>query len=58
MDENKPIIDHIRGFLEYLDIERGLAAKSQQTYTRFLSAFESWLKKNNLEKLKPGELTE
>ena len=58
MDTNKPIIDHIRGFLEFLDIERGLAVKSQQTYSRFLGAFERWLKKNNLERLSPGELTE
>lgn len=58
LTQNKPIIDHIRGFLEYLDIERGLAVKSQQTYARFLGAFERWLGKNNLEQLKPNELTE
>lgn len=57
-DENKTIIEHIKGFLEYLDVERGLAQKSQLTYARFLRSFEIWLKKNNLESLKPDQLTD
>ncbi len=58
MGENKSIIDHTKGFLEYLDIERGLNQRSQLTYSRFLRRFEIWLNKNNLENLKPSELTE
>ena len=55
---NKPIIEHINGFMEYLDIEQGLSNKSQETYGRFLSKFSSWLSANNLDKLLPHELTE
>lgn len=55
---DKPIIEHIKDFFEYLDIERGLSAKSQLTYGRFLQRFQDWLKKNHLEHLKPHELTE
>ncbi len=55
---NKPLIDYIRPFLEYLDIERGLGIKTQGTYLRLLSGFEKWLKKNNLENILPHQLTE
>ena len=54
----RPIIEHINSFIEYLDIERGLSNKSQETYGRFLSKFSSWLSDNNLEKLLPHQLTE
>jgi len=54
----KPIIEHIDDFFEYLDIEKGLSNKSQETYGRFLKKFSDWLKSNNLEKLLPHELTE
>jgi len=56
--DTRPIIEHINDFLEYLDIERGLSNKSQETYGRFLSKFSTWLRANNLEKLLPHELTE
>ena len=54
----KPIIEHINDFLEYLDIERNLSNKSQETYNRFLNKFSNWLKANNIDKLLPHELTE
>lgn len=54
----KPIIEHINDFLEYLDIEKGLSNKTQETYERFLRKFLKWLKINNLEGLLPHELTE
>lgn len=53
----KPILEYKNDFLEYLDIEKGLGNKSQVTYERLLNKFFSWLKRNNLEKLKPSELT-
>ncbi len=56
--DNKPIIEHINDFMEYLDIERGLSNKSQQTYGRFLDRFSHWLYVNHLEELLPHELTE
>ncbi|MDP3995895.1 MAG: site-specific integrase, partial [bacterium] len=56
--DNKPIIEHINGFMEYLDIEQGLSNKSQETYGRFLAKFSHWLIANQLDKLLPHELTE
>ncbi len=53
-----PIIDHIPRFFEYLDIEKGLSNRTQETYHRFLKNFIDWLQKNDLEALKPHELTE
>lgn len=54
----RTIIEHTNDFLEYLDIEKGLSNKSQETYGRFLARFSIWLKNNNLAKLFPHELTE
>jgi len=56
--DQKPIIEHVRDFLEYLDIEKGLSNKSQETYARFLKKFIKWLEINNLTSLLPHELTE
>ncbi|MDI6591414.1 MAG: tyrosine-type recombinase/integrase [Patescibacteria group bacterium] len=56
--DSRPIIEHIDDFLEYLDIEKGLSNKSQETYERFLRKFVKWLKINNLENLLPHELSE
>lgn len=56
--DSRPIIEHINDFLEYLDIEKGLSNKSQETYERFLRKFAKWVKINNLEALLPHELTE
>ena len=55
---NIPITNHLNDFLEYLDIERGLSTKSQETYQKFLKRFIYWLKDNNLENIKPHELDE
>ncbi len=55
---NTPIIEHVPRFLEYLDIEKGVSNKTQETYTRFLQSFIRWIEKNNLQKLKPHELTD
>lgn len=58
MEKNKPIIKHINDYLDYLEIEKGLANKSQHDYSRFLNNFFNWLKKNNLENLTPSELND
>ncbi len=55
---NTPIIDHIPRFFEYLDIEKGVSHKTQETYGRFLKSFLDWLNKNNLSTLKPHQLTD
>ncbi|MBM3254370.1 MAG: hypothetical protein FJZ16_08970 [Candidatus Omnitrophica bacterium] len=55
---NKPLISHIDDFQEYLDIEKGLSNKSQETYGKFIAKFSRWMENNNLAKLLPHELTE
>lgn len=54
---NIPIIKHITGFLEYLEIERGAASKTQENYGRYLNKFVNWLKMTNNSDIKPHELT-
>ncbi len=55
---NYPIIKHINDFFEYLDIERGLSAKSQETYQKLIKKFTNWLLNNDLKDIKPHELNE
>ena len=58
MDESsKPIINHITGFLEYLEVEKGSASKTQENYARYLNKFVKWLKSTHQEGIKPHELT-
>jgi site-specific recombinase XerD len=54
---DKPIINHITDFLEYLEIERGAASKTQENYARYLNKFVKWLKMTKNDDLKPHELT-
>lgn len=53
----KPIIQHLTDFLDWLDIEKGLSAKSQENYSRFLKKFVGWLEKKDLKDLKPHQLS-
>jgi site-specific recombinase XerD len=52
------IINHVPRFFEYLDLEKGVSKKTQETYGRFLKSFVEWIKENNLEEMKPHELTD
>ncbi len=54
---NKPIIEYLPDFLDYLEIEKGLANKSQENYSRFLNKFFKWLGENKLDKLKPESIS-
>lgn len=54
---NKPIINHITGFLEYLEVEKGSASKTQENYARYLNKFVKWLKQTHQDGIKPHELT-
>jgi site-specific recombinase XerD len=45
------------GFLEYLEIEKGVASKTQENYARYLNKFVKWLKIAKNQNLKPHELT-
>lgn len=53
----KPLPQYMSDFLDWLEIEKGLSSKSQENYSRFLKKFLDWLKNNNLEDIKPHELT-
>lgn len=54
---NTPIIKHIPDFLDYCEVEKGLADKTQENYLHYLAKFVSWLKKNQKDNLLPHELT-
>ncbi|MCX6722512.1 MAG: tyrosine-type recombinase/integrase, partial [Candidatus Staskawiczbacteria bacterium] len=54
---SKPIPKHINDFLDWIDIEKGLSAKTQENYRRFLEKFLGWLKSQHLEGLLPHYLT-
>jgi len=54
----KPIVEHIPGFLEWLEIEKGLSTKTQENYHRFLKKFLQFIRINELEDLKPHELND
>ena len=53
----KPLPHYLTDFLDWLEIEQGLASESQKNYARFLKKFLDWLKINHLENLTPPELT-
>ena len=53
----KPIIKHIADFLDYCEVEKGLADKTQENYKRYLEKFISWLKASGKTELSPHELT-
>ncbi|MDD5071805.1 MAG: tyrosine-type recombinase/integrase [Patescibacteria group bacterium] len=57
MEKNKPIIEYLNNFLDYAEIEKGLSAKTQENYARFLNKFFKWLEANNLTSLKPNTLS-
>lgn len=52
----KPIKKYLTDFLDWLEIERGLSAKTQENYTRFLNKFFRWLDDNKLSTLSPARL--
>jgi len=54
---NIPIIKHINDFLEYLEIEKGSASKTQENYAHYLNKFAKWLKITKQDGLLPHELT-
>ena len=52
-----PIIKHIPDFLDYCEVEKGLADNTQENYKRYLQKFIFWLEKIKKEDLLPHELT-
>jgi len=57
MATQKPIIKYLPDFLDYLEIEKGLAAESQKNYARFLQKFFHWLQLTKQTKLQPRDLS-
>ncbi len=56
-ESNKPITKHIPDFLDYCEVEKGLADKTQENYSRYLMKFTNWLKMIKKEDLRPHELS-
>ena len=54
---DKSIIQHIPDFLDYCEVEKGLADKTQENYKRYLDKFVLWLKTTRKQDLTPQELT-
>ncbi|MDP2703614.1 MAG: tyrosine-type recombinase/integrase [bacterium] len=54
---NTPLPSHLKDFLDWIDVEKGLSSKTQENYARFIKRFFDWLKTTNLSSLKPHELT-
>lgn len=56
-DQTTSIKGYLFDYLDWLELEKGLASTSQQNYSKFLKRFFEFLAVNKLEKLKPSELT-
>lgn len=56
MKTNKPIAKYLTDFLDYCEIEKGLANKTQENYARFLQKFFNWLENNDMGDMVPIDL--
>src|SRR3989344_3306590 len=56
-NSSKPIIQHLRDFLDYCEVEKGLRDNTQKNYERYLHKFITWLQGKGLEGLLPHQLT-
>src|ERR671928_506977 len=54
----QPLITYIRPFLDYCEVEKGLADSTQRTYANDLKLFTDWLLKTGNADLLPHELTD
>lgn len=58
MEKTSKTIESFKtGYLDWLELEKGLSNKSQENYSRFLKKFFDFLENNSLLNLKPHELT-
>ena len=57
MNNSVPIIQHIPDFLDYCEIDRGLATRTQENYHQYLKVFVQWLRNTKKESLLPHQLT-
>ena len=56
--KQKPLVEYLIDYLDYLEIEKGLSSKTQENYSRFLNKFFNWLCDNSFDKLKPEKLSD
>ena len=56
-ESTKPLAEHLKDFLEYIEIERGLAKSTQISYRRGMERLKGWLNSENKGQIKPHELT-
>ncbi|MBI2042548.1 MAG: tyrosine-type recombinase/integrase [Candidatus Nealsonbacteria bacterium] len=54
---NISIIKHIPDFLDYCEVEKGLANRTQENYKHYLDKFILWINKTNSASKSPHELT-
>lgn len=57
MKSREPLANHILPFLDYCEVEKGLANNTQKNYRQYLKLFTGWLKNIGSERLLPHELT-
>src|SRR6516165_8281435 len=53
----QPLRSHLLPFLDYCEIEKGLANNTQRNYRQYLRVFFAWLDKTHRADLPPRELT-
>ena len=53
----KTIIEHIKDFLDYCEVERGLSSRTQENYAHYLRKFTTWLSSKSRSGLFPHELS-
>src|SRR6516225_10015757 len=56
-DSQQPLRTYLLPFLDYCEIEKGLANNTQRNYRQYLRVFFAWLDKTHHADLKPRELT-
>jgi len=53
----KPIVEHIKDFLDYCEVERGLSSRTQENYSQYLKKFTGWLSSHDHSSLLPHEFS-
>lgn len=56
-ESNKPIKEHIKGFLDFCEVEKGLRKNTQDNYENYLEKFFHWLDQTKNSSLLPHQLT-
>lgn len=57
MKNAQPLIKHVLPFLDYCEIEKGLASNTQKNYRQYLKLFTDWLEKSGEGSLLPHQLS-